>query len=382
MIYMKNCVNNNTKKILYIAVSSQTGGVPKHILNALNYAKENGYEVTVAVPNDGDYYTWFQETGAKMINLQLKPYSFSSLWKLNNLVRKEKFQIIHSHGKGAGMYTRPLKVWNPHIKVVHTFHGIYVEAYNLLFRRIYCTIEHILKYWTDVFVCVSESERQESLRLKFVIPSKVRVICNGVDPRVFQNVKADRALYLDEWGISKDAFVVGCVARLEKMKGHLCLIRAFKKVQDKYPQSRLLLVGDGPDRAIVEQEVKNLGLDNQVIFTGFRHDIPQVLDVCDVFVSASLKEGMPYTLIEAQAAGVPVVATNVIGNRDVVLDQETGLLVQAEDSEEMAKGIIRMIEEREYALELAKKGQKRVEEFFTIDHVTEQLFDIYKGLMK
>lgn len=379
---MKNYVKTESKKILYIAVSSQTGGVPKHILNALNYAKEQGYDITVAVPNDGDYYAWFQEAGAKMINLRLKPYSFSALLKLNKLVKEQKYQLVHSHGKGAGMYARPLKVLNPSIKVVHTFHGIYVEAYKPLFRRVYCTIEHMLKHWTDIFLCVSESEKEESLRLKFVFPERVRVICNGVNPNLFRNIEIDRRKYLKEWGFPEEAFVIGCVARLERMKGHPCLIQAFAQVQRKYPKSRLLLVGDGPDRVLAEQEVKSLGLEDKVCFAGFRHDIPQVLTACDIFVSASLKEGMPYTLIEAQAAGVPVVATDVIGNKDVIVDHETGLLVPAENPQKMAEAIVYMIEHQGHAKMLAKKGQNRVDSYFTVDSVTRQLFDIYKELMK
>ena len=125
------------KKILYIAISSQTGGVPKHILNALKRAKEFGYEITVAAPKDGDYYRWFQEYSSEMINISLKPYSVVSLWKLRQYIKHNKIEVVHSHGKGAGMYARPLRVLCPGIKVVHTFHGIYLEQYGTALKRAY-----------------------------------------------------------------------------------------------------------------------------------------------------------------------------------------------------------------------------------------------------
>ena len=155
------------KRILYIAVSSQTGGVPKHILNALKKAKQYGYEVSVAVPSDGDYYAWFQEAGARMVDLRLKPYSFSALWRIRKYVKEHQIELVHSHGKGAGMYARPMKWLCPGVKIVHTFHGIYLEEYGTWVRRFYCLIEHILKHGTDCFICVSESEKEEALRLKF-----------------------------------------------------------------------------------------------------------------------------------------------------------------------------------------------------------------------
>ena len=98
------------KKILYIAVSSQTGGVPKHIQNILKFRKmQKEYEIIVAVPSDGEYYQLFQKENIRMLDMRLKPYSFRSLWSLIRFVRKENIALVHSHGKGAGMYARPLK---------------------------------------------------------------------------------------------------------------------------------------------------------------------------------------------------------------------------------------------------------------------------------
>lgn len=373
---------NDMRKILYIAVSSQTGGAPKHIVSALKRAKRFGYEITVAVPDDGDDYPKIQEAAADMLNLSLKPYSLKSLWTLRNYVVKHKIELVHSHGKGAGMYGRPLKWLCPGIKVVHTFHGIYLERYGALLKKVYCTIEHILRRWTDVFICVSNSEREEALRLGFAFEKRIKVIENGVDLTLFQKAVAHKEAFLDEYSFPMDTCLIGCVARLEAMKGHDCLIQAFERVSRLYPKCRLVLVGDGPDRMAVEHRIRECKLEAKVAVTGYRHDIPELLKAFDVFVSASLKEGMPYTLIEALAAGVPVVATDVIGNRDVIRDGYNGVLVKSQDSEDMAEKLCWVIENPEMCKRYADAGIQVVAETFTEERSMGRLFEVYGGLLR
>ena len=365
------------KKILYIAISSQTGGVPRHILQALCHAKKYGYKVAVASPDDGDYYPWFCKQASGMLKVNLKPYSLRSLWKIRHYIKKNGIELVHSHGKGAGMYARPLKLLCPGIKVVHTFHGVHVEEYGSLLRFVYCWIEHILKHWTDRFICVSQSERNEALHLHFAVKRRTSVICNGVDPEHFQNISIKKDEYLKEFGFPQNSYVIGCVARLERVKGHHCLLAAFAKLIEKQPQCRLLLAGDGPERKSIETQIQERNLGAFVYMAGFRHDVPQLLKLCDMLVSASLKEGMPYTLIEALAAGTPVTATDVVGNRDVIRDGKNGFLVQAENAEVLAKTLEHAIQNPALCRKYSAQGQKLFHELFTEEQFARRLFGMY-----
>lgn len=369
------------KKLLYIAVSSQTGGVPKHIMNALQYAKERNYDITVAVPSDGDYYPWFRETAANMIDLSLKPYSIGALWKLREYVKKSKIELIHSHGKGAGMYARPLRLLCPGVRIVHTFHGIYLEQYKTGLREIYCWIEHFLGYLTDQFICVSQSEREEALRLGFAEDKKIRVICNGVNIELFDAIQPQKLEYRNLFGFAEDDYVIVCVARLEKMKGHLCLLRAFAQLVLDYPKCRLLLVGDGPDRKSIEKEIQMLEIEERVVLAGFRHDVPQLLKSFDLFASMSLKEGMPYTLVEALAAEIPIVATNVIGNRDVIKDGVNGFLTEVEDVQAVKRVMEYAIKNPELCEQYSQQGKCDAETHFTVQASEQQLFNLYEELL-
>ncbi len=378
---IRSCVGNNMEKILYIAVSSQTGGAPRHILDALKNAKEWGYEIRVAVPDDGDYYPWFEEYAAGMLNLRMKPYSFRSLLALRRYVREHGIRLVHSHGKGAGMYARPLKVLCPGIRVVHTFHGVHVEQYGRLTRAFYCLIERSLKRLTDCFICVSQGERDEALRLGFVVKKRTRVIGNGIDPEAYGSVSVDRGSYLEEFGFPQDAYVIGCVARLEQIKGIGYLLGAMEKLLKKYPRCRLLLVGDGPDREKTESRIQEAGLAEAVQIAGFRYDVPQLLKVFDVFVSASLKEGLPYTLMEALAAGTPVVATDVTGNRDVVTHNQTGLLVASRDPEAIYKGLCYAKEHPQECQRWAENGKRLAREEFTVQKSWKSLVQVYNQVI-
>ncbi len=288
---------------------------------------------------------------------------------------------MHSHGKGAGMYTRPMKLLCPGVKVVHTFHGIYLEQYGRTIRRFYCRIEHLLKKWTDWFICVSESERVEAMRLGFACQERTSVIYNAVDVELLSTVETNRNKYLEEFGFSDQVCIIGCVARLEKMKGHRYLISAFADLLNSNPECRLLLIGDGPERRQIEEQIRTLGVEEYVTLTGIRHDVPQLLKIFDIFVSASLKEGMPYTLVEALAAGVTVVATDVIGNRDIIHDGENGILVQSEDINSIEDALRKLIEEPELCDRLRMTGQEDARIRFSLDYSQEQLFGLYGKLV-
>lgn len=381
-IYIRQKQKPIEKKILYIVISAQTGGVPKFVVNALNYGREHGAKISVAVPDDGEYFSKFQALAEDVLDLPLKPYSFSSLWKLRNYIWQNHIQLVHSHGKGAGMYARPLKLLCPWIKVVHTYHGIYLEEYGALFTFIYKKIERFLKFFTDGAICVSQSEKEEALKLHFAPRGKTIVIPNGVAPGLFAPNGLEKKQYAEEFGLPEDGYCVGCVARFEWMKGHRYLLAAFKQFVKLYPNSYLFLVGDGPEKEKIEAQIKRAGLASHVIETGFREDIPGLLQFFDVFVSASLKEGMPFTLLEALAAGTPVLATRVIGNQDIIQDRYNGILVEAMSSKKLCQGLCYVKNHPEIVRGWSQNGKKTIKRYFTVQRSLERTFGVYEKLVQ
>ncbi len=179
---------------------------------------------------------------------------------------------------------------------------------------------------------------------------KIRVIVNGVDVDRF-NISVDRDKLRSDWGISPAHFVIETVANFRRVKNHVCLIRALKQLSATYPQVRVLLVGQGfpQDDENSEGQVRDLikmyGLQGKVIFTGFQNDIPSMLKISDVFCLPSFSEGLPVGVLEAMAAKIPVVGSDVKGINEIVLQENTGLLFSSDDENALAHALERLIKD-------------------------------------
>jgi glycosyltransferase involved in cell wall biosynthesis len=167
------------------------------------------------------------------------------------------------------------------------------------------------------------------------------------------------------------------IGRLRKEKGHSFLIDAIDEVRKRIPEVKLIIVGDGEEEKRLKERVKRLSLTETVVFTGLRRDIPELLTIAELVVLPSLWEGMPNSLLEAMAAGKPVVATSVGGIPEVVANGETGILIPPRDSKALAETIVRLLRDREKGHAMGMKGKKRVEQYFPLAqsiHLTEMVY--------
>ncbi len=188
----------------------------------------------------------------------------------------------------------------------------------------------------------------------------------------------------NKYGLKEDTPVIVNIGILRREKGHEITLRAFKLVLEKIPEAMLLIVGDGPSKPRILKEVENLNLNNKVIFTGFIDDPSEVLAFADIFVMSPwpISEGLPQSLLQAFAAGVPAVATCVGSIPEVLIDNKTGLLIKPGDYRAMADSIIKMLYNYKWALELALQGKKIVEEKYSEKVMISKLENLYKELLK
>jgi len=182
-------------------------------------------------------------------------------------------------------------------------------------------------------------------------------------------------------GLHRNDFVIGSVGRIAPIKGHKYLIQAAEKVIKEVANAKFLIVGDGPIRDEMEELSVRLGLDERVIFTGMREDVPEVLSIMDVFVLPSINEGMGRALVEAMAMGLPCVASSVGGVPEVVTDGETGLLVPAEDPSALAEAIIRLAKDKKLAQKIAKAGQRKARSDFGAKTMVDRISAVYRNFI-
>jgi glycosyltransferase involved in cell wall biosynthesis len=230
-------------------------------------------------------------------------------------------------------------------------------------------------------VAVAEDAREVATRVEGVSSAKVVTIVNGVDTDAFRPTP-DRGLARAELGVPTSGFHIGVVARLSPEKDHATLLAAFARVHAERPDTILTLVGDGPLRRELEALAGELGIGRAVRFAGARRDVARALAAFDVFALSSRTEGLSLTLIEAAAMGLPIVATRVGGNSEVVVDGETGWLVPAADPASFARALLACAAEpRRTAMGL--RGRERAVERFSIDRMTrayEAIYDEVVGL--
>lgn len=234
--------------------------------------------------------------------------------------------------------------------------------------------EHLVNH----HVCVSQSVADFSIRESGLSESKVVVIPNGVD---VQRFAAAEPVDLSQFGIPKDGATILSVGRLDEQKNPLGLLRSFAAIAQRHPQAHLLFVGHGMDEAALGAEVVGLGLHSRVHLAGWQADVPGLMRACDLFVLASKWEGMPNVLLEAGAAGIPVISTRVEGAEEIITSGESGVLVGISQQEELATAIDDCLTAPEAAKERAIRLQQFVSEQFTWGSVVDSYSKLYESLL-
>ena len=308
------------KKILLLSLRADHGGGPKHVDLLINNLSSD-MEIFLACPKDKPYYNMWSES-KKIKDIFILPhrkFSVKKLLGLNKFIKDNDIEIVHSHGKGAGIYSRILKILNPRLKIVHTLHGVHIGEYGFLKKSAYIFLERFLTLFTDKFINVSKSENSVCLKLKLFKKSKSEVVYNGIKALL----KDDNAKIKFDLSGKK---VVTIISRFEYQKNMGLAYEIAKNFKDN-SNIVFLWLGDGNDRAKFESMAQKDGAN--IIFTGFTDEVPAYLSATDIYLSTSRWEGLPYALIEAQSLGIPIVATNVVGNNEVVENGKSGFLFES-----------------------------------------------------
>jgi len=215
-----------------------------------------------------------------------------------------------------------------------------------------------------------------------ISPDKIKVIYNGIDTKRFVNFKKSMKLK-DDLSIPKNVRIVGTIGKLSSPQKNIPLfLKAAGRISSQFSDVRFLVVGSGKLLDDMKDFSHKLGISEKVHFTGEREDIPEILKLLDVFVLSSYKEGLPNVIMEAMAAGKPVVATDVGGVSELVMDEETGFLVPSNNVEKLSQAVITLLESSNIAERMGEKGKERIEKFFLIDRMVKQTEKLYLSLFK
>jgi glycosyltransferase involved in cell wall biosynthesis len=358
-------------RILLLITLGEVGGAQGYVASLLPALAEQ-FDVAVATHGDGFLQQAAARSGARFLPLRhvrrpIRPWrDLAGFVELIRLLRRERPDILHASSSKAGILGRFAAVAARVPIRIFTAHGWAFAAHQGLVSVLYRWADRAAARVTTTTICVSENERVQGVRARTCRAERTVVIRNAVDAAAAPHARHDHATPR-----------LVAVGRLKRPKDFLTLVRALAALG---PGSfaEALIVGDGPDRAAIEREISRLGLEDRVRLAGERSDVPELLAAADVFVLSSASEGLPLSVMEAMAAGLPVVASAVGGIPELVIDGETGLLVPAGDATELTAALERVLLDRQLRRRLGAAGRARAENAFDIASFRSAHLEVYR----
>jgi len=336
--------------------------------------------ICIYLMKNSDKPNYFEEKGLKAYYISrkrfLRMFNLLVIWKLSRILKREKIDILHCHRYQATIYGAVAALLAGTKVVISHVHGI--SRTRNLKRKL--TNFFILKKVNKI-VTVGQAVREDVLRANpHVKPDKVVSIGNSIDYQNYANVSLTKAQAKDALSLPSDSFVFGTVARFGPYKGHNFLIRAFEKVKKELPSVHLVFAGEGRLRSQLEQQAAQTLYADSIHFLGRRDNVPELLKAMDAYVQPSIgSEGLPRSILEAMAAGVPCIATDVGGNREVIPDSSVGLLVPPRDADALANAMVTLAQIPTEGLKrYAEKARQRVRLQYCHDVVKAKLAGLYE----
>jgi len=361
--------------VVHVVENLDVGGLENVVMNLLGNGRTGRYTASLVCLGDGGALApTVQSRGVRVEALHRHSgLDWILLPRLARILRRGRAAIVHCHNFSPLVYGTVAARLARTRALVYTAHGAKTSGRPQAAR---------MRWFAPrcAYVYISEDARRVATSHGRVPRRVARTVANGIDVERFAQAD-DRGRIRSSLGIPPDALVVGIVARLAAAKDHRSLFDAFRIVRETSPSTRLLVVGDGPLRGELEEHVRRLNLDNAVVFTGARRDVPALLSAMDLFVLSSQTEGLAMTLLEAMAAGLPVVATRVGGNPEAVADGETGALVVPGDPPELARELIRFLSDASLRERMGAAGRLRATRRFSNGAMRASYEAIYDELL-
>lgn len=367
----------NSLHIAHVISALGTGGMENIVANLAGEQKRRGYDVHVICIRD------FGPTSEKLKRKEVPFYLChfksrlhpGSVRELKNLFEELKINVVQTHNYRPNVSGTISAKFAKIPVILSTLHT--VNRWDT-FRQY--MMDRLLCRMRDAIVCVS-AEVRDQYQYKTKCPDeKLHVIHNGVPSHYFELTPPDNGFY-EKHGINPREQLILSVARMVPVKDHVTLLKAFKKVVSEVESVKLLLVGDGPLRDDLEKLAEQSGIKDKVYFAGYQYDMENWLAAADMAVLSSHVEGLPCFVVEAMAAGLPVVATAVGGTLETLVDGESGFFAPQEDSDYMAKRIISLLKDDDLKKRLSENASRKARKDFSIESMCDKSISLYKEIL-
>lgn len=364
-------------RVMHVVLSLAPGGT-EHLVIEMCRRLPPRFDVTVCCLDDeGAWAPGLRARGVEVIALNRPPGFQPAIGRdIARIAAERSVSLLHCHQYSPFVYGWIAARWNRRLKMVYTEHGRLSDAPPSWKRQL---VNPLLSSFDGAIVAVSEELRQYMIASRFP-SSRVTVIRNGIPPLAMatglDRLRARRAL-----GLSGDDVVFMTVARLDPVKDLRTLLEAFALVRRGIPAARLVIVGDGPERGALVARAAHADLAGAVNFTGYASEVRGLLPAADIYVSSSISEGISITILEAMAAGIPIVATAVGGTPEIFADGAGGVLVPARDPDGLASSMLSLAADPIRRDAMGAAARTRLTGAFTMDRMIDDYAATYRGLL-
>ncbi len=366
------------RKVLHLRSSGGMLGAESVIIEIAKHSARFGYQSIVgAIKNENDPVPEFMRVAndhhiEAVLFEGRKSLDLSLIRRIKKYIKQEQIDIVHCHGYKEDFYGVFAAADIPKVATNHLWKRTTTKS------SIYALLDALLLRFFDQVFGVSDEIVQEMSRLHIKNPVK---IANGVDLKRFMNIVPPPSLY-QELNIKTNQRILGMISSLTPEKGHGVAIQAIQNIVREYPHVKLLIIGDGILGVELQQQVKEQGLNDHVVFLGKRMDIPDILSIIDIFLLPSYKEGLPMALLEAMAAGKAVIASRVGENAQVVIPHKTGMLIEAGDVGQLKSAIMELLLDKKLIQMLGQNARIKIKEQYSSEKMAEDYCDNYSKCIK
>ncbi len=369
--------------VLHIRNSSGVYGAERVILSIGKNLDKHKYRFILLALQDREnldlkFVQLSQQVGLEVLHMPVKGrLDPCAVFRLRNILKKYRINIIHCHDFKANFYGL-LSTIGLNIKRVVTSHGATRDS---LLKKFYLFLDEKVFYkFFDCIIAVSKKIQKNLVKLK-INPAKIALVQNGVDFSML-NLTPSYAQKVATYFNDENIKVFGVVGRLYPDKGHRYFILAFAKLQKKYPETRALFVGDGPFRNELARLINIHNLQGKIILCGEQDDMKNIYRQIHFLVIPSLREGLPFVLLEAMHEKIPILATNVGDIPQVIRQNVTGFLIEPRDEEALYTYMIKLMAQKEHMKRIVKMGFQLIQERFSAVKMVEGVTDVYKLLVQ
>lgn len=380
---------NKKINILYVIPQLERGGSEQLVYNLASYFCKLNFNIYLVYLNffdDNDFLQEFQRMGVRTTHIpKKKRIDFLTMINISKFIRTNQIDIVHAHHFHSMIYS----FWGTKIKnkipLIYTEHSSW-ELENLSMK--WAVLNKLIGRKVDHFVGISSQVTQSMKRIFSLDDDKITTIMNGINVEMFsdinvkKNLKLKRKLNIDD----KDN-IIGVVANLKKIKNHLFLLKAFKEIVKVKDNLKLIFIGQGSDldeensEKEIQDYIKQNDLAHHVLLLGKRNDVPDLLQTFDVFCLTSFKEGLPLSILEAMASGLPIVGTNVAGISQLIQHEYNGFLVEVGDIRKLKYYLLLLLNNKTLRKKMGEKSIEIINDSYSLKKCSASHHKLYNLLV-